>query len=77
MHSIAYGVFILTGPDPDEKPDDGLQRIGNGNVLMNGKETSPIEDADIRNTGAVASEVSGDQKGSASRKQGWSFHLYN
>ena len=54
------------------------KKIGNGHVLVNGKETSPMDEANSRTTEAVvptlpsdrptimASEVPDDQKGSAS-----------
>ena len=78
-------LFLSTGPEPEvcvnKLEDDSLQKIGNGHVLVNGKETSPVDDANTRTTEAViptlfneitvrptvmASEVPDDQKGSAS-----------
>ena len=77
--------YCCTGPEPElctEKlEDDRILKIGNGHVLMNGKETSPVDDANTRTTETViptlsnevtdrptvmASEVPGDQKNSAS-----------
>ena len=61
------------GPEPAEVYVDKLEgkKIGNGHVLVNGKETSPVDIAVVPILSSdrptiMASEVPDDQKGSAS-----------
>ena len=59
-----------TSPNEKETSLNEKETIPNGKETRpNGKETSLVEDASTRTTGAVASEISGDQIGSASCKR--------